>query len=427
VEIAGRYRLDRLTGRRGAVEVWEGTDTVLSRPVTVELTDTGTLPAAAARLHHPAVVAVFDSGTDGGRSFVVTEPTPGPTLAELARPAGMPLADALAALVEVADALAHAHACGVAHGGLDAHRVVWVDGRARVRGFGRAPATPADVTGDITALGALAFEVVSGRTPAEAAGLGLRQLRAGVPRPLEDAVGRALAGGYTSVADLRADLAAVDVTDDAVPLVVADDTPPQGTPPSFRQTERSWLVPATVIVVVTAALALAGTLLAGTDVGRRILPGRAAPSPVVAAPVTSVSTFDPPPGDGQERDAEAPLAVDGNPASAWRTQRYTRPDLGGLKPGVGLVLHLDRPRSLERLVVRSPTTGWAATVYVGNPAPTLAGWGPPAAGRSGIDGGATFDLGGRVGRAVLLWITRLGPVPGGYAAAVADVRVLARG
>lgn len=409
------------------MEAWAATDTVLARPVTVELSDAGA-PLAVARLHHPGIAAVFDSGHDGDRAFVVTEPVPGPSLASLARPGGMPLAQAVTALTQVADALAHAHAAGVAHGALAADAVAWNEGRAQVRGFGRTPAGPTDVAADVAALGAVAFEALTGHTPAEAPGLRPRQLRAGIPRALDDAVVRAMTGGYATAADLRADLAAIDIADDdAIPFVVPDETPPQGTPPSFRQTERAWLLPAVVIALVGCALGLAGALVARTDVGRRFLPGGSAGGPPpVPLRLVAVATFDPPPGDGHERDADAPLAADGDPATAWRTQRYTRADLGGLKPGVGLVLRLDRPRPLDRLVVRSPTGGWAAAVYLGTPAPTLAGWGQPVATRSGIAGEVAFPLGGRTAPALLLWVTRLGPAPGGWAVAISEVQVLGR-
>ena len=51
-------------------------------------------------------------------------------------------------------------------------------------------------------------------------------------------------GRFASVADLRAALLGVELGDDALPMVDAEDTPPGGVPLSFRQTERSWLVPA---------------------------------------------------------------------------------------------------------------------------------------------------------------------------------------
>ena len=64
------------------------------------------------------------------------------------------------------------------------------------------------------------------------------------------------------------------------------------------------------------------------------------------------------------------------------------------------------------MVVSSPTSGWAATIYVakGRPPSTLAKWGDAVARRQNLHGGDTvFDLAGRQGDAVLIWITHTGP------------------
>jgi hypothetical protein len=62
--------------------------------------------------------------------------------------------------------------------------------------------------------------------------------------------------------------------------------------------------------------------------------------------------------------------------------------------------------------VISTTHDWSASVYVADsPGATLADWGDPVDQRSGIAGNATFDLRGRQGRSVLLWITDLGDGP----------------
>src|SRR5205807_2223331 len=58
------------------------------------------------------------------------------------------------------------------------------------------------------------------------------------------------------------------------------------------------------------------------------------------------------------------------------------------------------------LHVVSPTKGWSAQVYVASaPGAVLADWGQPVAQQTGINGEVTFDLGGRTGAAVLLWLT----------------------
>jgi hypothetical protein len=128
-----------------------------------------------------------------------------------------------------------------------------------------------------------------------------------------------------------------------------------------------------------------------------------------ALAVTGVTAFDPDGGDG-EHDGEAPLAADGDVGTAWTSEEYSSPDFGGFdKRGVGLVIDLDGVTDLGRLVVDSPSTGWNAEVYVlDDPAADLESWGEPVAAQEGISGNPEFDLGGRSGGAVLLWITLLG-------------------
>lgn len=52
-------------------------------------------------------------------------------------------------------------------------------------------------------------------------------------------------------------------------------------------------------------------------------------------------------GNDEENPDQVPLAFDGDPDTGWSTLRYhNRPDLGGLKPGVGLIVDLGEPRSI---------------------------------------------------------------------------------
>ena len=132
------------------------------------------------------------------------------------------------------------------------------------------------------------------------------------------------------------------------------------------------------------------------------------PSGTVAVRAEATA-FDPfgsgPPG---ENDPLAARAVDGDAKTAWETERYNDPDVAGQKGGVGLILDLERRRSVERLDVTSPSRGWAADVYVLDERPTgaLDTWGRPAVTGDAIDGDAGIDLGGAEGRIVILWITR---------------------
>jgi len=63
-------------------------------------------------------------------------------------------------------------------------------------------------------------------------------------------------------------------------------------------------------------------------------------------------------------------------------------------------IELDRPQT------RNDYYDWLPAIFVDSPA-----WGEPVTSASGLDGGATFDLSGTQGRAVLLWITQLGANP----------------
>lgn len=76
-------------------------------------------------------------------------------------------------------------------------------------------------------------------------------------------------------------------------------------------------------------------------------------SPVRALPIRAVADFDPQGTDGEENSDLAPLAIDGDERTGWRTSRYFgRPDLGGLKGGVGLLVDLGGPRELSSVRVR---------------------------------------------------------------------------
>jgi serine/threonine-protein kinase len=478
-------------------QVWEGRDEVLDRPVALKLlhphlaADEAFLArfrqeaVAAARLAHPNVVATFDTGVDAGVAYIVMELLPGRTLRQVVDEEG-PLSPArvVSIGVQVADALGHAHACGLVHRDVKPGNVLCGDdGRVKVADFGIAKAAqgpsgplsgglgadlteagtvlgtakylapeqvrgePADARTDVYALGLVLYELLCGRVPFSAATdratalqrlavdpLRPRQVRAGIPRSLETVVLRAIArrpdDRYPTAAELRTALLAVDVADDdATAMVARDSTPPAGTPPTFAQSERSWLVPTAVILVVAVALGVGGVLFARTDVGQDLLrstkeafgSGR-----TEAATIVGADAFDPPPGRGSENDGQLRLLFDSNSATAWSTEGYNNRRLGGLKPGVGVVLRLDKAHPLGKLEVSSPTRGWAAEVYVAaTPKDTLAGWGQPVASRRAIPGSVAFDLDGTEGAAVLLWITDLGDGPPRVRVEIGEVRFTA--
>ena len=482
--LGGRYRLVRTVARGGMAEVWEARDEVLARSVAVKVLhrhladDPGFVErfrreaVAAARLSHAGIVATYDTGADDGVAFIVMELVRGRTLRQAMENAGpLPTTDAVRIAADVADALEHAHRAGLVHRDVKPANILLCDDpaggvRVKVADFGIAKLqagggdltqtgavvgtakylSPEQVEGrspdarsDVYALGVVLYEMLCGRPPfvadtelatalqhVQAEPSPPRRLRAGIPKPLEAVVLRAMAKDpadrYQSATDLRAALRAVDLgPDDADPLVVRDPTPPGGILPLVRRHRRAWAPTAVVLGLVAAAAVVALSMLPGDDdEGTTANPSRQAAGRVVVP--TGARSFDPQ-GDGVENEETAGQAVDRRDTTSWSTSRYTTRDFGNLKDGVGLVVLLDNVATVARLDVRSPTQNWAAAVYVADsPGDDLADWGAPVDSETAIDGDATFDLRGKRARAVLLWITDPGE---GNKAEVSEVAVRA--
>lgn len=444
--LAGRYRLQRSIGRGGTTEVWEGVDEVLTRPVAVKLLHPQLAAdeavrerfrreaIAAARLAHPSVVATFDTGEDGDRPFIVMELIDGRSLRQIIAEEGDALRPALVAAIgiQVAEALQHAHDNGLVHRDVRPGNILVCNpetpgGQVRVKvadfGIGTAAAGDESTPGsDVHALGVVLYELLTGRPPApgDHEPLRPRQLRAGIPRSLEAVVTKAMdkdpAARYQAAGDVASALRSIDDLgpDDAIPAVTRDETPPSGIAPTFRQTERTWLVPAAMIVIAAAVLIVIGVAFSQSDVGQDLLgtgDGGGSNETSSGAPVAvaTVRSFDPEGRDRAENENRVAAAIDGNPGTQWETDKYSSQDFGRLKNGVGLVLEFGQATKLSRLSVTAASSGWSAQVYVAaSPSGTLAGWGRPVDEVGDIGGSAQFDLGGTEGGAILLWITRLG-------------------
>ena len=125
--VGGRYRLDRPLGRGGMAAVWAGRDLRLRRPVAIkvlraDLADLDEARArfesearAAARLVHPHIVAIFDTGEAHGLPFIVMEMLSGKTLHDQVRDGPLPAPAVRTLGVQVLDALTAAHDAGIVH------------------------------------------------------------------------------------------------------------------------------------------------------------------------------------------------------------------------------------------------------------------------------------------------------------------------
>ena len=202
VRLANRYELLERLGEGAFGVVHRAHDRTLDRDVAVKLITARTLDAearermlrearAAAALNHPHIVAVYDSGEDQGRPYMVMELIAGKNLRETS---SLTLAELRDVALQICDALAHAHRHGIVHRDLKPENVLMAEGpTVKLADLGIAYSNRAtqltsdgtilgtaaylapeqamglDVDGrtDLYALGAILYERVAGRTPFE--------------------------------------------------------------------------------------------------------------------------------------------------------------------------------------------------------------------------------------------------------------------
>ena len=209
-EVAGRYRIERRLGAGGMSTVFMALDTVLERRVAVKLlaehlADDDAFVArfrreavAAARLQHPNIVSVFDSGLDpaSGRHYIVMEYVDGPSCADLLRDRKqLGIEESVGIIRDACHGLDYAHRAGVVHRDVKPGNLLIAteSGTTKLADFGIAKAaeqtritqvgsvlgtaaylSPEQASGeestpasDIYSLGVCAYQFLSGRLPHE--------------------------------------------------------------------------------------------------------------------------------------------------------------------------------------------------------------------------------------------------------------------
>jgi len=233
--LAGRYRLQDLLSEKRHGRFWRADDEVLGRPVAIHVLsadDERAVPMmdaarASATVGDPRLLRVLDADITDTIAFVVNEWGEGISLDHVLTAEG-PLTPRRAAIVaeEVAETIAVAHARGFAHGRLNPENVLFdPHGSVRIIGFAVEAAlhgsTPEQRV-DVTDLAALLYAGITGKWAGATASrvdpaptdhgrlLRARQVRAGVPRLLDDLCDEVLAqpGHEVSAHDILAELAA---------------------------------------------------------------------------------------------------------------------------------------------------------------------------------------------------------------------------
>ena len=457
--LADRYEVEELVGAGGMSSVYRAHDRLLERKVALKVMHQHYVDdpeyverfrreaRSVAALQHPNVVTVIDRGEWDGRQFIVFEYVDGENLKQLIERRGpAPVATALELAIQVGQALSFAHQQGLVHRDVKPQNVLLNgDGRAKVTDFGiarsldvqqgttqtgtvlgtsdyiapeQAQGQHVDEQTDIYSLGVVIFELLTASVPFPGTSFvavamrhinepppRIREVRPDVPLRVEAAVQRAMAKNpadrFPTMAAFCAELSAclAQLGSGATEVIA----PAQPRRARAARSSSAWPVVLALLALIIAG-AVAGWIVLhrnGTLGGGSHPPSGPLNGNVALHAVTAYDPFGHPPGE--ENNAAAPNATDGNVQTAWTTEHYyDAPSLD--KPGVGLILDAGSAVQLNQLGISTDTPGFVAQIKGGNSESAFTQIVSPS---RTVGSQAIFNISGGPYRYYLIWITRL--------------------
>jgi len=303
-ETLGQYKILERIGAGGIGDVFRARDTRFGRTVAIKVLSAAVADdpdrrerflrdaRAAATLSHPNIAALYEVGEDQGVVFLAFEFVPGEPLGAVigGRPVNPRRAIDLA--IQIADALADAHAAGILHRDIRPDTIIVTPkGNAKILDFGLAAWTGGgaeraaayvspeqalgehvDSRSDIFSLGIVLFEMLTGKLPftgATPSAISVQIVQAPAPKPsslnrevppeVDDVVGKALAKSFdhryesaaTLAAELRSVAAVLDVRAERAEL--AESVMAARRRPARRRGGGIWIVIAVLLLLAGVA------------------------------------------------------------------------------------------------------------------------------------------------------------------------------